>query len=422
MIAKRDSQGGLIRHLSILGEEMYGTSSVVSSSEPVKPDFISRGTENLMEKKVVTHLITGLGKGGAETMLYHVLKYRSDPQIEYKVVSLGGSSYYEDRIKALGFEVKTVLIRKRFISSFFKIKRFIRGSDVLCCWMYHANFIGYLVGRAEHIPTIIWNIRHSNLSTEMNKRLTLYINKWCARRSKKVSAITYNGSKARNVHEAIGYCREKGRVLVNGVDMNEYKPIANARARMCKEMGMDSQARIVLSVTRNHPIKDVPTFLKAFGEVHSHDPHTVAVMCGSGIDVSNKEILRECKQCKLTIGKDIFLLGLREDVPMLLSSCDLYVLHSAGEAFPNTLIQAMACRCVCVATDVGDVRDVLGNDTLIVKERDYYAMAEKIEYWLSASQEQRLSESGRVMGIVRSRYNIGLVVRMYEELYRMKEV
>ena len=41
--------------------------------------------------KQVVHLIASLGKGGAETMLYQVLRCRTREDLSYKVVSLGES-------------------------------------------------------------------------------------------------------------------------------------------------------------------------------------------------------------------------------------------------------------------------------------------------------------------------------------------
>ena len=48
--------------------------------------------------KQVVHLIASLGKGGAETMLYQVLRCRTREDLSYKVVSLGESHYYEEPV------------------------------------------------------------------------------------------------------------------------------------------------------------------------------------------------------------------------------------------------------------------------------------------------------------------------------------
>ena len=46
----------------------------------------------------------------------------------------------------------------------------------------------------------------------------------------------------------------------------------------------------------------------------------------------------------------------------LLANCDAFVLPSRSEACPLVLLEALAMGCLCVASDVGDVRLMLGGD------------------------------------------------------------
>ena len=73
--------------------------------------------------KCVTHLIIGLGVGGAETMLYQLLLHKSDPELTYRVISLGEGRYYEDPIRELGVELTVLPFRKKPFSSFSKLKK-----------------------------------------------------------------------------------------------------------------------------------------------------------------------------------------------------------------------------------------------------------------------------------------------------------
>lgn len=370
-----------------------------------------------MQKKVV-HLINGLGKGGAETMLYQILKYRSDSRIQYQVISLGGEGhYYEELIKQLGIDVVAVSLRKKPFSSLLKISRALKGADVLCCWMYHANLIGYYLGRMFGIERIVWNIRHSNLDSSVNSKLTMKVNKWCAKRSKNVSQIAYNGEQARKVHEEIGYSPDHVAVVDNGCDCEEFRPDTTARQSLLKEFGIQTDYQIVLSVAKNHPIKDIPTFIKAFAKLHQELPHTVALMCGKGIDNDNLEIITLCNEKNLQIGKDIYLVGMRYDVPRLMAGCDLYVLHSAGEAFPNTLIQAMASGCLCVATDVGDARRIVSDDLAICEPQNVLSLYKAMQQMVTLPSSLKNTIGSKNRERVVQQFSIQSAVKSYERIY-----
>jgi len=370
-----------------------------------------------MSKIVITHLISGLGNGGAESMLYQVLKFKSHQEIIYRVISLSDGGYYFEKIKSLGIDVKVINIRICPLIAMVKIISSLKETNVLCCWMYHANFVGLIAGRIAHVNRIVWNIRHSDLSTNLNKKTTLYINKWCAKHSRKVDCIIFNGNKARETHENIGYNCLKSIVLDNGVDINEFKPMKDSRTKLCNELKIDITSKIIFSASRYHPVKDIPSFIKAFKLIHMQMTNSIAIMCGNGIDSSNMELVSLCNSSGLSIGKDIFLLGVRNDLPILFSACDLYILHSAGEAFPNTLIQAMACGTVCLATDVGDVKKILQNDENIVEAGNYNSLAKSAIRLLEKPSDLLMLETNRMINRVHSKYNICMIVKNYERIY-----
>src|SRR5438477_3855354 len=91
--------------------------------------------------------------------------------------------------------------------------------DVLQTWMYHADLIGALGAKlAGGIPTV-WNIRHTDLSVQLNKRSLVWTAKACARISPWVPARIICCSEAsRRTHESFGYAREKMQVIPNGFD------------------------------------------------------------------------------------------------------------------------------------------------------------------------------------------------------------
>lgn len=366
--------------------------------------------------KKVTHIITGLGKGGAETMLYQVIKFRTDLSIEYKVLSLGGSSYYEDMIRELGVSVEVFPLKKKPFSSMYHIINSIRGSDALCCWMMHANLVGFIAAKLSGVSHVIWCVRHSNTGGEFLKPRTVQIDSICARLSKRVDLIAYNGNRSRKAYERLGFCKEKGIVLDNGCDCEEYAPNSEARGRLLDELGIGNNKKIVLSVSKNDPIKDIPTFIRAFSIFRERHTEAVAVLCGSRVE-ENEQMLGYCREVGLKPHEDIYFLGMRHDVSLLLAACDLYVLHSAGEAFPNTLLQAMSASCLCIATNVGDARRIMGNDRFIINPQEPEEMAEKMAEVFTLPIVEQEAERARNRKRVQKYFDIRNIVRKYEEIY-----
>ena len=370
------------------------------------------------EKKIVTYLINDLGKGGAEMMLYQLLKYRTDLSIEYRVISLGGEDYYKKLIQDLSISVTTLDIKKHPVSSLFRLRRLLYGIDAISCWMYNSNLIGYIVGKTIKVNRVIWNVRHSDLKPEHNKRSTLLINWLCAKLSGKVSFIAYNGEKAREVHEEAGYCRCKGIVVENGVDIDDYAYHLEGRKIIESELTIAQGKKIVLSVSRYAPIKDVATFIKTVSILHKAMPEIVAVICGKGITDTNESIVADCESNGLVVGKDIHLLGLRHDVRTLMSACDIFILHSTGEAFPNTLVQAMSCGCLCISTDVGDARTILGNSSFISEPANPVSLSKVALNALSLNEEEtnkvRVENRKRVCDY----YDIKSIVQQYEDIIK----
>ena len=367
-------------------------------------------------KRRVVHLITGLTKAGAETMLYQIIKYRTEESPDYYVITLGLSHYYEDMIRNMGVEVLELDIRKHPFITLRRIRTFLKKDDILCCWMYIPNLIGYIVGRKK-VSKLIWCIRHSDLSQKNNSRKTLIINRICERVSPKVDVIAYNGERSRKVHSDAGYKPVRDIVLENGLDLSEYRYDDELRKQVRKELGIEGDKKVILSVARNHPIKDLPTFVKAFASVKSSRDDVTAVMCGPGITGDDDKLCDLCGEYGLEIGKDIHLIGFREDTNAVLNISDVYVLHSAGEAFPNILIQAMAAGIPVVSTDVGDVIKILGNSNYVVPVGDHKGIADKISEILDMSDSDRTEMISSNRNIVEEKYDIGNVVRSYEEMY-----
>jgi glycosyltransferase involved in cell wall biosynthesis len=109
------------------------------------------------------------------------------------------------------------------------------------------------------------------------------------------------------------------------------------------------EARIILTIANFFATKNISGYLDAVRIVHDQAPDAKFVIIGEG--EQRKEI--EEKRKSLGLEQIVFLPGKRENAAELLSGADLFVLPSLKEGMPWTLLEAMAARLPCIATDVG---------------------------------------------------------------------
>ncbi|MEB3328318.1 MAG: glycosyltransferase, partial [Candidatus Sericytochromatia bacterium] len=247
--------------------------------------------------------------------------------------------------------------------------------DVLQTWLYHADLLGGLVGRAEGVPAIVWNLRNSYLRADRTSRTTRLVAWLCARLSRRLpDAIVSCSRQALETHAALGYDRARMQVIPNGYDMAHLMPDPAARARLRAAWGVEPETCLLGLVGRWDPIKGHAVLLDALARLARHAPTPWrCVLVGAGVDTGNATLQQLVAAHSL--GNQVRCLGPRDDVPAVMAALDLHVLASDGEAFPNVLAEAMACGTPCVTTDVGDAALIVGETGWVVPPRSPEALA-----------------------------------------------
>jgi glycosyltransferase involved in cell wall biosynthesis len=84
------------------------------------------------------------------------------------------------------------------------------------------------------------------------------------------------------------------------------------------------------------------------------------------------------------------------EIRSLMEDSDVFVLPSRSEACPIALLEAMAAGCVCIATDVGDVREIMEDSScgIVVPSESASALAAAIEHVaeLGTAERQRMGK------------------------------
>jgi glycosyltransferase involved in cell wall biosynthesis len=209
--------------------------------------------------------------------------------------------------------------------------------------------------------------------------------------------------------------RRKCVVVTNGIDTAEFVPDAERRARM--RAAMDAQNEFIwLTAGRLVPAKDIPNLLRAFARVRSAHPEAQLWIAGEAVGTGLKQA--GGRAVELGSFDGVHWLGLRRDLPALLDAADGFVLASAWEGMPLALGEAMAMEKPVVATDVGGVRELVGNDGLIVPAKNSEALAGALLDIMRMAPEDRRALGRAVRWRIQGQFSMDAKVDRWEALYR----
>ncbi len=327
----------------------------------------------------VLHIITGLADGGAEGVLFRLVKH--DQLDQHEVVSLTDAEKYGSKLKALGISVTCLnMPRGRLtLSGIWRLLRQIKKvrPDVVQTWMYHADLLGGVLARLAGCRNIVWGIRHTSLDSKLTSRRTIAVARLCAHLSRFIPRqIACCAEKSYEAHVALGYSARRMRVVSNGYDQSLFCPDPDAGRNLRATLNLDVSETVIGFVARYEPIKDHASLLNALALLRERGRKLVCLLVGTDMDRENAELTEMIADLGMT--DQVHLLGQRNDIPAVMNALDLHVMSSASEGFPNVLAEAMACGTPCVTTDVGDAAAILGGTGRVVQPRDSTALADAI--------------------------------------------
>jgi glycosyltransferase involved in cell wall biosynthesis len=210
--------------------------------------------------------------------------------------------------------------------------------------------------------------------------------------------------------------RELLSVIPNGVNPEEFQNVpAGTRESLRRSLGLEREF-VWLAVGRFEISKDYPNMLRAFAKVRAQQAPVVLLLVGRGSLQDDTEALART----LDLGDGVRFLGVRRDVPELMSAADGYLMSSAWEGMPMVLLEAAAAGLPIVSTAVGGNREVVEDEAsgFLVPPTDSDALARAMLRLMSVSEAERRAMGERGRERVLNRYGLDRVVDRWESLYR----
>jgi glycosyltransferase involved in cell wall biosynthesis len=211
--------------------------------------------------------------------------------------------------------------------------------------------------------------------------------------------------------------RRKCAVVTNGIETTDFVPDIKRRAAMRAQMGVTDEF-VWLCVARNTPAKDIPNLLQAFGKIWENGPKIV--LWRAGHDSADGALSAMYAVSTLPLGAldGIRRLGPRRDIPALLDAADGFVLASAWEGMPLALGEAMAMEKPVVATDVGGVRELVGDAGIIVPAKDADALGDAMLRVMRQPRELTAELGRAARQRILAKFDMDTKADEWETLYR----
>jgi glycosyltransferase involved in cell wall biosynthesis len=361
----------------------------------------------------VCYILGTLEVGGAERQLLLLLKKIDREKFFPVVIALRGGRM---RREFEGIARVFVPGKKWKIDPFvlFRVVQVLKRErpDILHTFMFTSNTWGRLAGILAGVPVIIASERSLDL---WKRPYHFLIDRFFARYTQK---IVCNSQEVMKTYEKIlGRYSGKLSVIYNGIETDFYDRV-EYKEEIRKKLGIEKNAKVVLTGGRLSPEKGLDTLISAVPRVLKECMETRFVISGEG---SEEDKLLELAK-KLGVDKKVIFAGYRRDLPELIKISSIVVLPSLWEGMPNLLLEAMALKKPVIATDIGGSREIVrdAENGFLVPIRDSEKLAEKMVYLLKNNGLCR-TMGDRGYGMVKEKFSADSMVKGYEELY-MKEM
>jgi glycosyltransferase involved in cell wall biosynthesis len=286
-----------------------------------------------------------LDLGGSERQITEIAKALDRSRFEPHVGCLRPNGMRARELAAAGVPIAHFPVYSfaspGALRSAWRLARYMRLRNIrlLHTFDYPSTIFGVATGRFLTSALILSSQRsHRQLIPRIKRPLVRMTDRL-------VNAIVVNCEYARSHLEQDEHVpAHRIQLCYNGIDLEEFQPMESPRPP-----ALPLGALVIGVVCALRPEKGVPTLLEAFALVRRTPADLKLAIVGSGPMLESLE----CQASDLGIRADCLFAPATERVADWLRAIDIFVLPSRLEALSNSLMEAMACGCPVVASNVG---------------------------------------------------------------------
>ncbi len=369
-------------------------------------------------KKKICFFITKAVWGGAQKYVFDLATSLPKDKFEVLVIC-GKGEALKKKLEESGISVYQISSLKRD-SSFgaitigLKVLSILKKEkpDVLHLNSPQAAGIGAVAGRLLFIPKVIQTVHGFTFNEHRNSlsNSIIYFFTWLTiLLCHKTIVIAPQEEKQA---KAMLVSKSKIVLIRNGIVPMDFLEKNEARDFLKSKNDKLNQSIWIGTIAELHKNKGLFFAIKAFLKLR---PNAIFIIIGEGEERSNLEkLIAEHK-----LENRVFLLGFVDNATRYLKAFDIYLCSSLKEGLPYTILEAGFAGLPIIATTVGGIPDIIGEDKdgiLIPPKRDG-AIKRAIEYLIENPEEEKIFGE-KIKEKVERNFSFNGMLEKTLELYR----
>jgi len=324
--------------------------------------------------KRILCIVGGMNAGGAETFLMKL--YRTMDRTKYQMdfcVASEDKGFYDDEILKLGGRIiHTVPKTKGFIQSFCSIRKIVKENQYQYVMRISQNSLSAMELLAAKFGGAKYVVFRSSNSGTGSGAFGEIIHKFF-----KFLTILVPDIKIAPSTEAAEFMFgkrdvKKGNVTIlhNAIDTKQFLFQEEKRKKIRKELGIEDEF-VVGHVGRFNHQKNHEFLLEIFSRIKEKREDVLLLLVGDG--ELKEKIQNRVKE--LNLENAVRFLGIRSDVPDLMSVLDVLLFPSFYEGMPNVVIESQASGLPCV------ISDTITKEADITGLVEYLPLSKSADFW-----------------------------------------
>lgn len=299
----------------------------------------------------------------------------------------------------------------------FPLRRYIVQNriDIVHCFLPYAYIVGAAATALRPRCRLVMSRVSSNFYMNEYSHYRFAETRFAHRR---LDAAVCNAASIRQDLIAEGIADDRITIIRNGIDVAHFAPDPGRRASARAGVGLGPDQLVFTCVANLHPYKGHADLIDALALIGPRLPKDWRLLC-AGRDVDNTRAGLERHVAAKGLAGNIRFLGSVTDIPGLLAASDLHIHPSREDAFPNSLLEAMAAGLPVVATVVGGIPELVedGVGGILVPPRAPAELGAAIVR-LARDKGVRRRFSNENSARAHREFSIARSIEGYETLYR----